>query len=110
MRIFLDASVEEDLQHIQRRLPLPLPFKSVKWELDYLHEPRPMAEQAKVEAGDRELFEKLACMNNPAWPESVQLHYTETPDAMNRMCVANSRKPVDLNTVRYCGLADAIWL
>jgi hypothetical protein len=30
MRIFLDASVEEDLQNIQRRLLFPLPLKSVK--------------------------------------------------------------------------------
>jgi hypothetical protein len=51
-----------------------------------------MAEQAEVETGDRELFEKVARMNNPAWPESVQLHYTQTLDAMNRMRVANSRK------------------
>lgn len=109
MRIFLDASVEEDLQHIQRRMPLPLPLKSVKWELDYLHEPRPMAEQAKVEADDRELFEKVARMKDPAWPGNVQVHYTETVDAMNRMRVANSREPVDLNTVQYGGRADAIW-
>jgi hypothetical protein len=109
MRIFLDSSVEEDLQHIQRRLLLPVPLKSVKWELDYLHEPRPMAEQAKVEADDRELFEKVARMKNPAWPENVQVQYTETLDAMNRMRITNSRKPVDLNTLRYGGPADTIW-
>jgi hypothetical protein len=68
-----------------------------------------MAEQAKVEADDRELFEKVARMKNPAWPENVQVRYTETLDAMNRMRVANSRKPVDLNTVRYLGRADEIW-
>src|SRR5260370_29399192 len=104
MRIFLDASVEEDLQNIQRRLLLPLRLKSVKWELDYLHEPRPMVQQAKGETGDRELFEKVARMNNPACPESVQLPYTQTPDAMNRMPLADRPDPVDLNTLRTYGL------
>jgi hypothetical protein len=109
MRIFLDASVQEDLPNIQRRMPLAEPLKTVTWELEYLHEPRPMAEEAKVERDDRELFEKVARMSDPASPASVQLHYTETLAAMNRMRAANSRKPIDLNTLDYGGPVDTIW-
>src|SRR5262249_13989664 len=109
MRIFLDASIEEDLRHIQRHLPLPQPLKTVRWELDYLHEPRPIHEEASVEAHDRELFDKVARMSDPASPANIQLQYSETLAALNRMRVANSRKPVDLNTLDYGGPVGAIW-
>jgi hypothetical protein len=109
MRIFLDASIEEDLPHIGRRLSLPEALNNVRWELDYLHEPRPMNEEEKVEANDRELFEKVARMKDPASPPKVQLQYTETLAAMNRMRAANSRKRIDLDTLNYGGPADTIW-
>jgi hypothetical protein len=48
-------------------------------------------------------------MSDPASPASVQLHYTETLAAMNRMRAANGRNPIDLNTLDYGGPVDTIW-
>ena len=112
MRIFLDSSLEEDLPSVRRRiktLPLARPAKGVNWELDYLHESAPASEQQKVEAADRELFDKVAWLKNPEWPRKVQRHYTETLAAMNRMRTANSRKPVNLRKLKYGGPVDIMW-
>lgn len=112
MRIFLDASLEEDLPSVRQRVrPMPLTkvLKGVKWELDYLHEPRPAAEEAKVEAADRELFDKVAWLKNPGWSRRVQRQYTQTLAAMNRMRKANSRKQVNLRKLRYGGPVDIVW-
>src|SRR5438445_2511696 len=94
MRIFIDESAEEDLPHLGRRLQLPQPLKSVKWELDYLHDPRPIGQLEQLEKDDHKLFDNVASMNKPTLKDSARLHYTETLDALNRMRINNSRKPV----------------
>jgi hypothetical protein len=112
MRIFLDASVEEDLPLIRSRikaLRLAKPFDGVNWELDYLNESRPIREEQKVETADRELFDKVARMKNPKSPRNVQRQYTQTLTAMNRMRIANSRKRINLRRLQYGGPVDAIW-
>jgi hypothetical protein len=104
MRIFLDASLDEDLQTVRqriRRIPLPKPLKDVRWELDFLHDPRPAAEEQKVDAADRELFDKVARLKDPQSPAGVQRQYTQTLAALNRMRTANSRKQVNLRKLRY---------
>jgi hypothetical protein len=103
MRIFVDRSVREDLPFIRQRIKtvqLPKALKGVEWELDYLSESRPMAEEQKVEAADRELFENVARMGNPQYTRDVQRQYTETLRAMNRMRQANSRKPVSMRNLK----------
>ncbi len=112
MRIFLDASVEEDLSLIRSRvktMKLAKPLKGVSWELDYLNESRPIREEQKVEIADRELFDKVARLRNPQWRRKIQRQYTETLAAMNRMRIANSRKPVDLGKLQYGGPVDTLW-
>ena len=90
-------------------MPLPKPLKGVKWELDFLYESRPIAEEQKVEANDRELFNRVARMKNPEWPQDVQLQYTETLEAMNHMRKANSRNLVDLDRLEYDGPENSVW-
>jgi hypothetical protein len=105
MRIFVGESVDEDLPLIRQRIktiPLANPLNGVKWELDYLYESRPIAEEKKVETDDRELFEKVAGLNNPNWLPDVQRQYTDTLCAMNRMRKASSRKPMNLSELK-CG-------
>jgi hypothetical protein len=112
MRIFLDASLEDDLPSVRQRIrPMPMakPLSGVKWELDYLHEPRPAAEEQKVEVADRELFDKVAWLKHPTWPRKVQRQYTQTLAAMNRMRKANSRKQVNLRKLKYGGPVDILW-
>ena len=112
MRIFLDASIEEDLPSICRRiktLRLAKPFGNVKWELDYLHESGPASERPKIEAADRELFEKVAYLKSPGWTANARRHYTQTLAAMNRMREANSRSPVNLRKLKCGGSADIMW-
>jgi hypothetical protein len=112
MRIFLDASIEEDLPSICRRiktLRLAKPFGNVKWELDYLHESGPASQRPKIEAADRELFEKVAYLKSPEWTAKVRRHYTQTLAAMNRMRKANSRSLVNLRKLRYGGSTDILW-
>jgi hypothetical protein len=97
MRIFVGESVDEDLPIIQQRIkavPLAKPLNGVKWELDYLYESGPKSEEQDAETGDRELFEKVASLNNPDFLPDVQRQYTDTLCAMNRMRIANSRKPL----------------
>jgi hypothetical protein len=104
MRIFLDSSIENDLPHIRQRiktLPLARPLRGVNWELDYLNESRPIAQEQKVEADDRKLFDNVARMKQPSWPRDVQRHYTQTLAALNRMRKANSRKLVNLRKLPY---------
>jgi hypothetical protein len=104
MRVFLHSSLDEDIPTIQRRVKtvaISNRLKRVKWELDFLYEQRPSREERKVEAKDRELFDKVARMQNPEWPKRIRLHYSETLHAMNRMRQANSRKLVDLNILEY---------
>jgi hypothetical protein len=112
MRIFLNESVEEDLLLIRKRIKtisLVKPLKGVRWELDYLYESRPMAEEQKLEADDRDLFEKVARLKNPDWTRDVQRHYAETLCAMNRMRKANSRKLLNLRKLDYGGPVDTMW-
>jgi hypothetical protein len=92
LRIFVDQSAEEDLPHMGRRLQLPIPLKSVKWELDYLHDSRPIGQLGQLEKDDRELFDNVASMNTPGLTDGARLHYTETLEALNRMRISNSRK------------------
>ena len=111
MRIFLDSSMDEDLVAIRQRvrmMPLRRTLDGVKWELDYLHEPRPAGAQPTIDAADQELFDKVARLKNPKWPMRVQRHYTQTLAAMNRMRVANSRKRVNLRKLRYGGPVDIV--
>jgi hypothetical protein len=112
MRIFLDESVEEDLPVIRSRiktLQLAKPLNGVKWELDYLYESRPMAEEEKVKIADRELFDKVARLKDRRWSQKVQRQYTQTLAAMNRMRIANSREPVKLSKLQYGGSLDILW-
>lgn len=112
MRIFLDASLDDDLPIVRQRIKtiaLPKPLKDVKWELDFLYESRPIAEEQKVEANDRELFNRVARMKNPEWPQAVQLQYTETLEAMNHMRKANSRNLINLDTLEYGGPVNTVW-
>lgn len=106
MRIFLDNSLEEDLTSMGQRikaLKLAKPCEDVQWELDYLHESRPASEGPKIEAADYELFEGVASFMDPKSSAGVQLHYTETLAAMNRMREVNGRKPVNLLDLKYGG-------
>jgi hypothetical protein len=112
MRIFLDSSLESDLQSFSQQiktLRLAEPFKDVKWELDYLHESRPMSEGPKIEAADHELFERVARLTDTGWTAEVRRHYTKTLAAMNRMREANSREPVNLSELKYGGSEDIMW-
>lgn len=68
----------------------------MKWELDYLHDPRPIGQLEQLENDDRELFDKVASMNTPTLKDTARLHYTETLDALNRMRISNSRKAFPL--------------
>jgi hypothetical protein len=104
--------MDEDLTSIRgrvRTMQLSRALKGVKWELDYLHEPRPAGEQPTIDAADRELFEKVAWLKNPDWPRKVQRQYTQTLAAMNRMRVANSRKRINLRKLRYGGSVNIVW-
>jgi hypothetical protein len=97
MRIFLHASLDDDLPLVRHRLrPMKLrrPLKGVNHELDYLHEEEPALEQPSADEKDRALFASVALLKNPAWPKKVLRQYTETFAAMNRMRRANCRKPV----------------
>jgi hypothetical protein len=96
LRIFVDESAEEDLSRMGRSLRLPQPYKSVKWELDYLHDPRPIGQLEQLEKDDHELFDNVASMNTPGLSEGARLHYTETLAALNRMRLNNSRKAFSL--------------
>jgi hypothetical protein len=96
LRIFVHESAEEDLPHMGRRLQLPQPIKSVKWELDYLYDPQPIRKLEQLEKDDRELFDNVAKMNTPGLSEGARLHYTETLAALNRMRISNSRKAFSL--------------
>ena len=112
MRIFLDASLDDDLPCIRQKIktiPLPNPSNGVKWELDFLYESRPLAEEQNVEANDRELFNRVARMKNPEWPQDIQLQYSETLEAMNHMRKANNRRLVGLDRLEYGGPVDSVW-
>jgi hypothetical protein len=112
MRIFLDASLDDDLAIVRQRIktmPLSKPLNGVKWELDFLNESKPIGKEPEVEASDRELFTKVARMKDPESTRRVQLQYTETLKAMNRMRKANSRKPVRLNKLEYGGPVNSFW-
>jgi len=66
----------------------------VKWELDHVYDPQPIAKEHELEADDRELFDKVSLMKDPEWPEDVQLQYAETLAAINRMRISNNRKTI----------------
>ena len=112
MRVFLHTSLDEDIPVIRHRVKtvaIAKCLKRVKWELDFLYEPRPIREERKVEAKDRELFERVARMQNSEWPKRIRLHYSETLDAMNRMRKANNRQLVDLTKLKYGGPENSMW-
>jgi hypothetical protein len=97
MRIFLHESLEEDLSHVRKRVrPMKLQraFKSVRYELDYLHRQESAGAKPSEDEKDRELFAKVALLKNPAWPKSVLRQYVDTHAAMNRMRKEHSRKRV----------------
>jgi 7,8-dihydro-6-hydroxymethylpterin-pyrophosphokinase len=81
----------------------------VKWELDFLYESRPIGKEQEVESNDRELFNRVARMKDPEWPQDVLSQYTETLEAMNRMRKANSRSLVDLDGLEYGGPVNSLW-
>lgn len=85
MRIFLDESVDEDLPHVGRILRVPETLNHVKWELNYLHEPRPISDERTVELCDAELYENVNRMKTPEMAPAVLLQYEQTVDALNRM-------------------------
>jgi hypothetical protein len=104
MRIFLDSSVDKDLQLIGSRIKairLPEPLDRVQSELDYLYESQPIAREHEVEDNDRKLFDTIARMNSPQSSQQVHAQYNETLEALNRMRQANSRKLVDLNILEH---------
>ena len=72
MRIFLHDSVDEDFALISNRLrPMKLkkPLAKVNYELDYLHEPRPIPESPTADEKDRALFEKVGTPKEPRLAE-----------------------------------------
>ena len=112
MRIFLDASLDDDLTVVRQRaktLPLPTPLDNVKWELDFLSESRPIGKEQEVEANDRELFNRVAQMKDSECLQEVHLQYVETLEAMNRMRKANSRSLVELDRLEYGGRVNGDW-
>ena len=112
MRIFLDASLDDDLPCVRQRIktiPFSKPLNDVKWELDFLYESRPIGKEQEVESNDRELFNRVARMKDPEWLQDVLSQYTETIEAMNRMRKANSRSLVDLDGLEYGGPVNSLW-
>lgn len=99
IRIFVHPSVSAEIPSIQQRLKviaLRKPFKNTSWELDYLPDRRPAKERASEEAADRELFEAVAEMKDPAAPIRVRRQYTETVNALNQMRQANGKTPINI--------------
>jgi hypothetical protein len=95
LRIFIHESAEEDLSDMGRHLRTPQGYKHVKWELDYLYDPRPIREADEVEKHDRELYDNIMSMNAPQLSDGARFQYCETIAALNRMRVRNNRKPFE---------------
>ncbi len=107
VRLFLDSSVEEDFPSVRSRVKtirLPQALKQVQWELDYLSESKPIAREHEVEENARKLFDAVSRMKDRQSSDDVQAQYTETLEAMGRMRQANSRKPVDLSTLKHADI------
>ena len=99
IRIFVHPSVKEEVPSIQQRIKvmaLGKPYKNASWELDYLPDRRPANERPLEEAADRELFEAVAEMKDPAAPMRVRRQYVETLKALNRMRQANGKSLISI--------------
>lgn len=98
-RIFVHKGVnEEAVRLIEKRvhtLPLKGRLKAARLELSYLHEESPPSEEVTAEDRDRQLWNAVrsmrAALNRPV-PRSVELHYSKTLGAMNRMRKRFGRK------------------
>jgi hypothetical protein len=92
MRIFVDASMAQELDSIGQRvavLPLPKPSNAAQWELSYLFEEDPGQPGSPTAAErDQDLWIGTArirrALPQPV-PAKVQRHYRETFAAINRM-------------------------
>jgi hypothetical protein len=96
LRIFVHPSVEPEVAVIQARIKtmrLAEAYENAIWELDFLHENRPVHEEPLVEEADRKLFEAVREMMELA-PVAERRHYTDTIEAMNRMRKANGRSSI----------------
>ena len=81
-------------------------FKAAKWELDYLHGPRPAQEKPTVDAADRNLFSRVAAMKDPKTKLAIRKQYIDTLKALNRMRAAQGRRPVYLRGLKYGIVVD----
>jgi hypothetical protein len=103
IRIFVHPSVRADIPSIQQRikvLALGKPYKDASWELDYLPDRKPANDRPVEEAADRELFEAVGEMKDPAAPMRVRRQYVETIKALNRMRQANGKPPINVRPKR----------
>ncbi len=103
VRIFVHPSLETERQLIERSvkvIPLPKPNVGAKWELNYLYETRPAAQQPPAEESDLELFEAVKSMKDPKADIKVRRQYIETHKALNRMRQAYGRNPVNLRQLK----------
>ncbi len=99
IRIFVHPSVSGEIPLIQQRIKviaLGKPYRNASWELDYLPDRRPANDRHLEEAADRELFEAVAEMKDPAAPMRVRRQYVETLKALNRMRQANGKPLINI--------------
>lgn len=99
MRIFVHPTLEPERDLIEERvrvLSLPRAFTDASWELDYLHERRPVQQEPAADTADRALFKAVMQMKDPTHPMTIRRQYIETLKALNRMRKANGRKPVNI--------------
>ena len=97
MRIFMHPSLETERHLIERSVrivPLPKPNVGARWELNYLYETRPAAQQPPGDESDLELFEAVKSMKDPKADMKVRRQYIETHKALNRMRQTYSRNPI----------------
>lgn len=108
MRIFVHPKVDDlDFSHSDFKvLKLLKVFKAAKWELDYLHGPRPAQEKPTVDAADRNLFSRVAAMKDPKTKLAIRKQYIDTLKALNRMRAAQGRRPVYLRGLKYGIVVD----
>lgn len=102
MRIFLHPSMETEaggLNRIAPILPLSKPSAYAKWELDYLFPEIDRGDHPGYIVPDRDdhqLFTVVNSMRPKGAPPEIDLQYSETLLAINRMRVARRRVPFSL--------------
>jgi len=67
---------------------------------NYLPDRKPANDRPVEEAADRELFEAVGEMKDPAAPMRVRRQYVETIKALNRMRQANGKPPINVRSKR----------